>query len=132
MRIGLFIPCYIDAFFPEVGIATLELPERFGHQVVYPAIKPAAASQWLIAASTRIALLPRPCSSAIFPASITPWPHQGVACITSPASLLAAFKVSLEVMGAIFSIRRLPAMVSPRSRQRLRMQKLCARPFRKY
>jgi hypothetical protein len=25
MRIGLFIPCYIDAFFPEVGIATLEL-----------------------------------------------------------------------------------------------------------
>jgi len=36
MRIGLFIPCYIDAFFPEVGIATLELLERFGHQVVYP------------------------------------------------------------------------------------------------
>jgi hypothetical protein len=25
MRIGLFIPCYIDAFFPEVGVATLEL-----------------------------------------------------------------------------------------------------------
>jgi hypothetical protein len=25
MRIGLFVPCYIDAFFPEVGIATLEL-----------------------------------------------------------------------------------------------------------
>ena len=36
MRIGLFIPCYIDAFFPEVGIATLELLERLGHQVVYP------------------------------------------------------------------------------------------------
>ena len=36
MRIGLFIPCFIDAFFPEVGIATLELLERFGHQVVYP------------------------------------------------------------------------------------------------
>src|ERR1700730_9917464 len=90
MRFGLLISCYIDAFFPEVGIATLELPER-------PAIKPAAASQWLIAASTRIALLPRPCSSTIFPASITPWPHPGIACITSPASLLAAFKVSLEV-----------------------------------
>jgi L-lactate dehydrogenase complex protein LldE len=28
MRIGLFIPCYIDAFFPKVGIATLELLER--------------------------------------------------------------------------------------------------------
>ena len=36
MRIGLFVPCYIDAFFPEVGIATLELLERFGHEVVYP------------------------------------------------------------------------------------------------
>jgi hypothetical protein len=36
MRIGLFVPCYIDAFFPEVGIATLELLERFGREVVYP------------------------------------------------------------------------------------------------
>jgi hypothetical protein len=25
MRIGLFVPCYIDAFLPKVGIATLEL-----------------------------------------------------------------------------------------------------------
>jgi len=30
MRIALFIPCYIDALFPELGIATLELLERFG------------------------------------------------------------------------------------------------------
>lgn len=36
MRVGLFAPCYIDAFFPEVGIATLELLERFVHGVVYP------------------------------------------------------------------------------------------------
>jgi L-lactate dehydrogenase complex protein LldE len=36
MRVGLFIPCYIDAFFPKVGIATLELLERFGHDVHYP------------------------------------------------------------------------------------------------
>src|SRR5215831_4947104 len=36
MRIGLFIPCFIDAFFPEVGVATLELLERFGHEVIYP------------------------------------------------------------------------------------------------
>jgi len=36
MRIALFIPCYIDAFSPEVGIATLELLERLGHEVVYP------------------------------------------------------------------------------------------------
>ena len=36
MRIGLFIPCYIDAFFPEVGVATLELLERLGCDVDYP------------------------------------------------------------------------------------------------
>jgi L-lactate dehydrogenase complex protein LldE len=36
MRIGLFVPCYIDAMFPEVGIATLELLERLGHDVDYP------------------------------------------------------------------------------------------------
>jgi L-lactate dehydrogenase complex protein LldE len=36
MRVGLFIPCYVDAFFPEVGIATLELLERLGCSVEYP------------------------------------------------------------------------------------------------
>jgi L-lactate dehydrogenase complex protein LldE len=36
MRLGLFIPCYIDASFPEVGIATLELLERLGCSVEYP------------------------------------------------------------------------------------------------
>jgi L-lactate dehydrogenase complex protein LldE len=36
MKVGLFIPCYIDAFFPEVGIATLELLERLGLDVAYP------------------------------------------------------------------------------------------------
>ncbi len=36
MRVGLFVPCYIDAFFPEVGIATLELLDRLGCEVVYP------------------------------------------------------------------------------------------------
>jgi L-lactate dehydrogenase complex protein LldE len=36
MKVGLFVPCYIDAFFPEVGIATLELLERLGLDVAYP------------------------------------------------------------------------------------------------
>jgi L-lactate dehydrogenase complex protein LldE len=36
MRVGLFIPCYIDALYPEVGIATLELLERLGISVEYP------------------------------------------------------------------------------------------------
>jgi L-lactate dehydrogenase complex protein LldE len=36
MRVGLFIPCYMDAFEPEVGVATLELLERLGCTVEYP------------------------------------------------------------------------------------------------
>jgi L-lactate dehydrogenase complex protein LldE len=36
MKIGLFIPCYIDMIYPEVGIATLQLLERFGLDVGYP------------------------------------------------------------------------------------------------
>ena len=36
MKVGLFIPCFLDAFFPEVGIATLELLERFGLDLAYP------------------------------------------------------------------------------------------------
>lgn len=36
MRVALFVPCYVDAFEPEVGIATLELLERLGLDVTYP------------------------------------------------------------------------------------------------
>jgi L-lactate dehydrogenase complex protein LldE len=36
MKVALFVPCYVDAFFPEVAIATLELLERFGCEVDYP------------------------------------------------------------------------------------------------
>lgn len=36
MRVGLFIPCYIDQFYPDVGMATLELLERFGCEVLFP------------------------------------------------------------------------------------------------
>lgn len=35
-NIGLFIPCYIDQFYPKVGIATLELLEKLGLEVFYP------------------------------------------------------------------------------------------------
>lgn len=34
--VGLFIPCYIDQFYPHVGIATLELLEKLGCSVSYP------------------------------------------------------------------------------------------------
>jgi L-lactate dehydrogenase complex protein LldE len=36
MKVGLFIPCYIDQFYPQVGIATLSLLEKLGCEVVYP------------------------------------------------------------------------------------------------
>ncbi|WP_172594292.1 (Fe-S)-binding protein [Mariniphaga sediminis] len=35
-NIGLFIPCYIDQFYPQVGIATLELLQKLGLDVHYP------------------------------------------------------------------------------------------------
>jgi L-lactate dehydrogenase complex protein LldE len=36
MKVGLFIPCYIDQFYPKVGIATLELLEKFDCKVHFP------------------------------------------------------------------------------------------------
>jgi L-lactate dehydrogenase complex protein LldE len=36
MTIGLFIPCYIDQFYPQVGQAALELLQKAGCQVAYP------------------------------------------------------------------------------------------------
>jgi len=35
-RVALFIPCYINTLFPNVGMATLTLLERFGYDVEYP------------------------------------------------------------------------------------------------
>ena len=34
--VALFIPCYIDQFYPQIGRATAELLGRFGAPVVYP------------------------------------------------------------------------------------------------
>ncbi|MCJ1888583.1 (Fe-S)-binding protein, partial [Pseudomonas sp. LA21] len=36
MKVALFIPCDIDLIFPKVGIATLELLEKLGVEVVVP------------------------------------------------------------------------------------------------
>jgi L-lactate dehydrogenase complex protein LldE len=36
MKIGLFIPCYVNAIYPEVGIATYKLLDYFGLDVDYP------------------------------------------------------------------------------------------------
>ena len=37
MRVALFIACYNDLLFPEVGRATVELLRRLGHDVEFPA-----------------------------------------------------------------------------------------------
>ncbi len=36
MRVSLFIPCYVDAFYPHAGIGMVEVLERLGHTVTYP------------------------------------------------------------------------------------------------
>ena len=36
MRIGLFVPCYVDALYPEVGVSTYRLLRSLGFDVEYP------------------------------------------------------------------------------------------------
>ncbi|MBQ7422005.1 MAG: (Fe-S)-binding protein [Prevotella sp.] len=36
MKIGLFIPCYVDAIYPEVGMAAYKLLTHLGLNVAYP------------------------------------------------------------------------------------------------
>jgi len=34
--VALFVPCYIDQFYPQIGVATAKLLERLGVPIVYP------------------------------------------------------------------------------------------------
>ena len=36
MQVGLFIPCYIDQLYPQVGLATVDVLERCGIEVEFP------------------------------------------------------------------------------------------------
>ena len=36
MKVGLFIPCYVDQFYPNAGIATYQLLVKLGVDVTYP------------------------------------------------------------------------------------------------
>ena len=36
MKIGLFVPCYVDALYPEVGVSTYKLLRSLGVDVDYP------------------------------------------------------------------------------------------------
>lgn len=36
MRVGLFVPCYVDQFYPDVAMATVEVLERYGVEIEFP------------------------------------------------------------------------------------------------
>lgn len=36
MTVGLFIPCYVNQFYPQAAVATLQLLQKLGVTVVYP------------------------------------------------------------------------------------------------
>lgn len=36
MRIALFVPCFIDAFYPRVAMSAAQVLERLGHQILVP------------------------------------------------------------------------------------------------
>lgn len=36
MKVGLFVPCYVDALYPDVGVATYKLLRHYGVDVAYP------------------------------------------------------------------------------------------------
>ncbi len=36
MKVGLFIPCYIDQLYPQVGVATVKIFKKFGVKFDYP------------------------------------------------------------------------------------------------
>ncbi len=36
MKVGLFVPCYVDALYPEAGVATYKLLVHYGLDVEYP------------------------------------------------------------------------------------------------
>lgn len=36
MKISLFIPCFVDMFYPKVGVSMVKIFERLGHEVDFP------------------------------------------------------------------------------------------------
>ena len=36
MKVTLFIPCFLDLFYPQVGVAMVRILEKLGHTVVCP------------------------------------------------------------------------------------------------
>ena len=55
MRIALFIPCYVDQLFPQVGIATLRVLEQQGVSVAVPSDQACCGQPFVNAGSVRAA-----------------------------------------------------------------------------
>jgi L-lactate dehydrogenase complex protein LldE len=53
MRVGLFVPCYVDQLRPQVGLAALALLEQQGLDVVFPAAQTCCGQPLLNAGSAR-------------------------------------------------------------------------------
>ncbi len=63
MKIGLFNPCYIDAFFPEVGTATLELLEKLSCSIEYPLDQTCCGQPMANSGARKMPPPPKPTSS---------------------------------------------------------------------
>jgi L-lactate dehydrogenase complex protein LldE len=37
VKVALFVPCFVDQFFPQVGISAVKVLRKLGHEVVFPA-----------------------------------------------------------------------------------------------
>ena len=46
MKVGLFIPCYINAIYPNVGVASYKLLKSLGVDVDYPLDQLVVDSLW--------------------------------------------------------------------------------------
>jgi len=78
MQAALMVPCHIDTFYPRVGIATLELPDKLGVDVVYPKEQTCCGQPMANSG----------CSGSEYISGITVHPAQGVKTLTvilSPA-----------------------------------------------
>jgi L-lactate dehydrogenase complex protein LldE len=71
MQVALMIPCYIDLFYPQVGVATLELLEKLNVDVVYPFDQTCCAQPMANSGCYEEAQARKNCSSGTFRRSIT-------------------------------------------------------------
>jgi Fe-S oxidoreductase len=86
MRVGLMVPCYIDVFYPKVGIAALELLEKLGVEVAYPFDQTCCAQPMANSGCESDSARRRNCSSETSPLSNTSLSRPAVAhimCATS-------------------------------------------------